>query len=135
MVSLYCTLNSLISILNRTSTVLHLSCSAWVSVSKHCRPFLSNHFYDFYSFCLWGIIGFKYIIYLSYEIFEFTVLIFCFLVKYGLSHDRSAYLGYYILYFLPLSVLVMTMACTAALSASAATCKCSSPIDDTISVM
>ena len=50
-----------------------------------------------YSFCLWHVIRFKYIIFLLYYIFEFVVFSFCFPVEGGLFHDGSAYLGYCIL--------------------------------------
>ena len=49
-----------------------------------------------YYFCLWHVIGFKNIIYMSYDIFEFTVLTICFPVKCELFHDGSTIHGYYI---------------------------------------
>ena len=44
MVSLYWGLNLLLSVPNRPSSVLHVSCSAVVSISKYCRPFLPSQF-------------------------------------------------------------------------------------------
>ena len=44
MVSLYCGLNVPFNVLNSPSVVSHFSCSACVSVSNNCSPFLPSHF-------------------------------------------------------------------------------------------
>ena len=66
---------------------------------RNFRPFLPSQFFIIATLSVCGVIGFKFIIYLSYEMFEFTALI-CFPVKCGLFHEESISLGYHILYSL-----------------------------------
>ena len=52
MVSLYWGLNLLDSVLNRPSSVLYVSFSDVVKVSKYCKPFLPNQFFTSTKLCL-----------------------------------------------------------------------------------
>ena len=85
MVSLYCGFHFLNNVLNTPTIVLYLFCSAKVNVSKNYRPLLPSEFFMIaLFFCVQYVIRFKYIIYLSFEVFEFTLFIFCFPVEYRL---------------------------------------------------
>ena len=65
-----------------------------------CLSCLANFFHDCYAFCLLRVLRLKYIIYLSYGVFRFAVFIISFHIECGLFHDRSAYLGYCIMFSL-----------------------------------
>ena len=56
MVSLYWGLNLLDSVSNRLSSVLHVSFSAVVTVSKYCKPFLPNQFLTSTNFSVCGVL-------------------------------------------------------------------------------